>query len=202
MVKVHPIINPHSVLRLKNGNVDWQKSFPKLDGETREVWLNRLRCLRSAFSYQQSYVNPIKHEERIKKSRDWKKNNVSKCKKWSRDWYNKNRAKVLFNAARLRAKKLKLEFTINLEDIELLIKAGICQATGLKLDISSSRKSALNPSLDRINHSKGYTKDNVLLVCWCFNAAKNTFNIKDFIRVAEAIVKNKSEILNLHNFNQ
>ena len=44
-----------------------------------------------------------------------------------------------------------------------------CQATGIKFDYN---KSWMVPSLDRIDSSKGYTKDNCQLVLWCFNRMK------------------------------
>ena len=40
----------------------------------------------------------------------------------------------------------------------------------------SGKKIATNVSIDRINNKKGYTKNNVRLVCWCVNKMKHTMS--------------------------
>jgi hypothetical protein len=73
------------------------------------------------------------------------------------------------------------EFSITLEDLKNLWNQqnGICAVTGLELIIKSfddnQSKSPLQASLDRIDNSKGYTKDNIRFVCLMFNYARNNF---------------------------
>lgn len=42
----------------------------------------------------------------------------------------------------------------------------------------------LMPSLDRIDSSKGYTADNVRLVCWAVNCAASTWGLEAYLAIA------------------
>jgi hypothetical protein len=44
-------------------------------------------------------------------------------------------------------------------------------------------------SMDRIDSSKGYTRDNVHLVCYCVNIAKREFTDADFVGMCRAIAR-------------
>lgn len=68
---------------------------------------------------------------------------------------------------------------------------GICPYTGIKMILpetthkSHQIKSLKRASLDRIDSSKGYLKDNVEFVCYAINSAKNNFKkeeMKSFIK--------------------
>jgi hypothetical protein len=45
-----------------------------------------------------------------------------------------------------------------------------------------------NISVDRINPKKGYTKDNVRLLCWAVNSFKLTGSDEQMIEMARAVV--------------
>lgn len=45
-------------------------------------------------------------------------------------------------------------------------------------------------SLDRLDPAKGYTKDNVALVCWKVNDAKRSLNSEEFLNLCRNIVLN------------
>ncbi|MFK5948397.1 MAG: hypothetical protein QM500_06470 [Methylococcales bacterium] len=47
-----------------------------------------------------------------------------------------------------------------------------------------------SPSIDRIDNTKGYTKDNCRIVVWMFNLAKNNYKDTDLMKLSLAIVKN------------
>lgn len=65
------------------------------------------------------------------------------------------------------------------DEIYLRILNGKCEATGLpfRLELSGVKgaRNALGPSPDRLDNTKGYTKDNVQWVVFIYNAMKNNF---------------------------
>lgn len=58
----------------------------------------------------------------------------------------------------------------------------ICKLTGVKMTTTTGKgRVPTNVSIDRICSSKGYTKDNVQLVCLWANIAKNDLPVSDFV---------------------
>jgi hypothetical protein len=57
-------------------------------------------------------------------------------------------------------------------------------------DILSGRTST-NLSIDKIDHNKGYTKDNIQLVCMAVNEMKNDRTIEELKYFCECILKKK-----------
>ena len=56
---------------------------------------------------------------------------------------------------------------------------GKCAVSGIKMTHhrdGSGKRIPTNVSIDRINNKKGYTKNNVRLVCWCVNKMKHTMS--------------------------
>ena len=87
------------------------------------------------------------------------------------------RAGRMLASAKKRAKVAGLEFSLTTDDVLWPILFGKCQATGLPFDLSRSRGGhrahPFAPSIDRVDSSKGYTKNNVQIVCNIHNVAKN-----------------------------
>lgn len=46
-------------------------------------------------------------------------------------------------------------------------------------------------SLDRVDSSKGYTKDNTVICCWAINKMKQDLTLKDFYNFCELVIKFK-----------
>ncbi len=101
------------------------------------------------------------------------------------------RASKLYSSAKLRAKHHNLEFDLTVDWILEKIKKGYCEKTDLKFTLEPPRKGYFHnpyaPSLDRRDHTKGYTKDNVDVVIWAYNQAKGQWNRKHFERIMWAI---------------
>ena len=85
------------------------------------------------------------------------------------------------SAARRRAKGRALDFEITADDIHALIKSqnNKCVYTGRELEWSLKAKN--KASLDRIDASKGYTKDNIQLVVWRINEMKSNMEELEFL---------------------
>lgn len=93
------------------------------------------------------------------------------------------------------AKKRNIYFDLNIESVwEIYLKQNKkCPYTGLDLVLkskTSKSRTPLNASLDRIDSSKGYTKDNVQWVYKKVNIIKNTLTHKEFIELCNLIAKN------------
>jgi len=62
---------------------------------------------------------------------------------------------------------------------------GLCAYTGWPMELTT--KSQRLVSLERIDNNKSYTKDNILLVCWCANKARSGMTQNEFISMCKAI---------------
>ena len=78
--------------------------------------------------------------------------------------------------------------------LESKLYSGICAKTDLPFEFDTSfKKNPFKPSIDRIDSSKGYTKDNCQLVCWAYNIAKFMWPESVVLKMAIALVLKHSE---------
>lgn len=81
---------------------------------------------------------------------------------------------------------------INVEFMYNLWKSqnGICYYSGLKMQMPKQgcQRTMYTASIDRLDNSKGYTKDNVVWCCWFYNHAKNNLSKKEFINLCSLVV--------------
>ena len=101
---------------------------------------------------------------------------------------------ILNNGAKRRAKKLGIEYDLDIDWVHQKLLIGTCEASGLPFQYNYEYvehgygvQKSFSPSLDRINPAKGYTKDNVQVVVWCYNAAKGCGLHEDVLQLAEAL---------------
>lgn len=111
--------------------------------------------------------------------------------KFTLDYIIKDRLR----AAKSRAEQRGFEFELTPEYIkELLNKQNNrCFYTGYEFINENNNPMAL--SIDRIDSSKGYSRNNVNLVCWLVNAMKTDISHEGFIRTCADIAKNHSVTL-------
>lgn len=96
----------------------------------------------------------------------------------------KNWAKILF----LHAKRHnKYDFDIDEQFVSELYEKqnGRCYWFNVKLEPSNIAKYPWQPSLDRLDREKGYTKDNVVLACYSANIGRNTCTDELFSKFVE-----------------
>lgn len=99
--------------------------------------------------------------------------------KASQSWRKENPAKYLWGLARHRAKKRNVYFDLLPEDIQVPTH---CPVFGIPLVIGTSGSqggSDNSPSLDRIDPSRGYVKDNVRVTSWKANNIKGGATLAD-----------------------
>lgn len=100
---------------------------------------------------------------------------------------------ILFMSAQARAKKKKLEFSIEYEDVYI---PEICPILGIKInkfleDTSQSNESrASSPSLDRVDSSKGYIKGNIVVISYRANVVKGQGTAEQHRMIAKWIREN------------
>lgn len=103
----------------------------------------------------------------------------------------------LLYLARERARRRGAQFEIDVEWVlhRLVEQNYRCARTNLELQLVCPRTnttySAFSPSLDRIDSARGYTSDNVELVCYMYNSAKNRYSAEEVVIFAEALVRHQ-----------
>ena len=106
-------------------------------------------------------------------------------KKYRDLWYKteKGRKYSMWQAAKLRAKKKDLEFSISIDDILIPEK---CPLLGLDLSYEDFGIRYNSPSLDRKDPKKGYVKENIWVISSRANLLKNDATLEEL----ELLVKN------------
>jgi hypothetical protein len=95
--------------------------------------------------------------------------------------------------SRREAKKDGREFSITLNDLLELwnSQGGKCYYTGRDMEhYSSGNARTKNPSavtIDRLDSSRGYTRDNIALCVWVVNRAKNALSVREFVGMCQEV---------------
>ena len=133
--------------------------------------------------------------------KEWRSKNMKKIKTYIEDKYKdyaehsanyriKHPERVLCSMAKRRAKEKGLEFNIDNTDIDIPI---LCPILGIPIvKIYTKGKStgptSNSPSLDRIDNSKGYVKDNVRVISHKANTMKHNATSSELIMFAEWVL--------------
>jgi hypothetical protein len=88
----------------------------------------------------------------------------------------------LISAAKVRAKKSGLEFDLVESDI---VVPELCPVLGIPLKINLSGFKMNSPSLDRIDNTRGYTWDNVLVVSFRANSLKKDAKMDELQKIID-----------------
>jgi hypothetical protein len=105
----------------------------------------------------------------------------------------KGASTALLNNAKQRAKTFNREYDLDRAWLIEHMSAGVCEVTGIPFELSNgdTRVRPFSPSVDRIDSSKGYTKDNCRVVLTIYNTAKNEFSDADVLKMATALMSHK-----------
>lgn len=108
------------------------------------------------------------------------------CQKaWDKQRRSVFSIKQLVSRTFSNAKYLNREFELLESDIEQLLKTqnNRCALSGIQFDSEVNK-----PSIDRIDSSKGYLKNNVQLVLFDVNRMKTDFEQTKFLSLCQAVV--------------
>ena len=136
--------------------------------------------------YQQEH-----REEIVEKKVIYYKENKTKILK-QRKQFEKGNPKHfitqrLFRNTKCRANRKNITFSLDKKWLEMALTNDRCNKTGLEFIYKSN--SPYTPSIDRIDSSKGYTKNNCQLVCTMYNFAKNKYTYEDVLKMSKALIK-------------
>lgn len=131
--------------------------------------------------YHRAYAGKLSPEQREKYAETRRRREKSSPKN---TFY-----RMLFSAAKRRPTKN----IATVDDLMEMFEAqkGLCAISGVKMDWASNRqgkKLATSISLDRIDGSKGYEKENLRFVCWQVNLFKNCWSDQEMLTMAKRIV--------------
>lgn len=75
------------------------------------------------------------------------------------------------------------EFNLTVQDINDIYEkqGGLCYWFNIPLIPSEKKKHPQQPSLDRLDRDKGYTKDNVVLCCYSANIGRNENDVDTWV---------------------
>ena len=99
----------------------------------------------------------------------------------NRDWKH-NACKVLLSNAKQRAKKANIEFTLTKDDINI---PDTCPVFGFPLKREEKETWMYAPSIDRIDNTKGYIKENIIIVSRRANILKKDATIEELRKLAD-----------------
>ena len=70
---------------------------------------------------------------------------------------------------------------------------GFCAISGIPMTLNVDKgRNPYNVSVDQINPSGGYTKDNIQLVCMCVNQLKSDFDMSVILNICKNILNHNS----------
>lgn len=94
----------------------------------------------------------------------------------------------LLGDARKRCKKSGIEFSLTKED---LVMPEFCPVFGVRLEVGGKKGESLisdnSPTIDRLDPSKGYVKDNVAIISWRANRLKSNGSAEEHEKIVDYI---------------
>lgn len=105
-------------------------------------------------------------------------------------YYDNNLIYIRLLSAKTRCKNKNIEFNINIKDIEDLIIKQNNKCIYSNIVFENNRNGIYSLSIDRIDSDKGYTINNIQLVCSSINQMKNNLKEKEFLDIIEKIYNN------------
>jgi len=104
--------------------------------------------------------------------------------------------RALYQALRFALKRFPTSDSVTLDQLieKFVEQAGKCALSGVEMTWSgranvSGKAKPNSVSLDRIDQSKGYTADNVRLICYCFNAFRGDMTDEEMYLYAHILLK-------------
>lgn len=106
---------------------------------------------------------------------DYKENPKEYRRLQSKSMRSRDPIRYLLNQVRYRAKKTGKEFDLTKEELYV---PEFCPILGIPLFFTEGKRTDNSYSIDRIDNSKGYTKDNVRVISLAANIRKGDLTIE------------------------
>lgn len=148
---------------------------------------------RKKVGYDTYAYNPESHKRRQRKARA-ADNNKAYEKSFRKGYLLtfEGKASKLLASAKHRAQAKGREFDLDLDWVKDNLSEEKCQATGVSFVYevpNEQRHGDFSPSVDRVDNTRGYTKDNCQIVCLMYNRAKSEGTLDNVLMMAKEMVK-------------
>lgn len=140
------------------------------------------------YDYEKHRDYQIEYQKTSEKAKEARKRyyekNKHKWKVYSKQYRQADDYQVrqLLTAAKCRAKKKGLPFDLTIEDIVI---PDVCPVLGIPLTKGLTKTSHDSPSVDRIDNTKGYTKDNIKVISHRANFLKGDTSIEELKKILD-----------------
>jgi len=98
---------------------------------------------------------------------------------------SKDYVEIIWSRTKARAKRAGIPFELTRLDISGMTVPLTCPVTGTILRQERGKRSDSSLSIDRIDSTKGYTRDNVVFVSWKINRLKNNATLDEMRKIVE-----------------
>jgi len=130
----------------------------------------------------------------LEKTREYKreKRKDPKFRKTEGEKQKERRVRLWLNTLVHDSKRRDVEHSITIDDLQEIYEKqnGICYWFGVPLTPSPKHKYPLQPSIDRLDRNKGYTKDNVVICCYTANIGRNENDLETWLEFLDVLKKN------------
>lgn len=103
-------------------------------------------------------------------------------------------SKRLYTSTKSRARELNLDFNLTEEDLKI---PNYCPILGIEIDSRTNdghNRRMNSPSVDRLDPTKGYTKDNVIVCSWRANCLKWDGSFEEIENLYFFLKKNMNKV--------
>lgn len=127
-------------------------------------------------------VLPFASFTKHSKNKDGLQGSCRECnKKSSKEWNANNKDSLILKRLKERAIQKELDFNLTLDDINVPAN---CPVFGFALQRNHKIPLFNSPSVDRIDPTKGYTKDNIQVISQLANAMKQNATPDQLVKFA------------------
>lgn len=143
------------------------------------------RCKDCLRTYQRDYhQRPDVIERKLAYAAKWRKDNAEAIKKSQHDRYSSSIQERMHRSAKQSSVARGLEFDLTVDDIKI---PDACPVFGTPFVVGTGRAHPDSASLDRVDSSKGYVRDNIWVISWRANKLKSDATLQELEALCAAL---------------